>query len=91
MRAERLVGLANATACRLFISSVGHRSLVQDRWAIGGPLDSVARGLPRSGADTHISRSGRLTARSCQIPKLTVRASGPVLRPRKERCDASGG
>jgi hypothetical protein len=61
-------------------SAAGHTAGVssrrpdsQDRRAIDGPLDSVARGLPRSGADTHTARSDPLAARSGQIPKLIVR------------------
>jgi hypothetical protein len=55
----------------------------QDHRAIGGPLDPVTRGLPRSTADSQTSRSGPLAACFCQLPKLIVRVRFSSPAPRR--------
>gem|GEM_PF-4464758 len=58
----------------------------QDRQAISGPLTPVTRGLSRSLTDSRSRRSGRVAARTAQIPKLIVRVrfSSPAP-PRRRR------
>jgi len=45
----------------------------QDRRAISGPLTPVTSGLSRSLTDSPSCRSGRIAARTAQIPKLIPR------------------
>jgi hypothetical protein len=60
----------------------------QARRAISGPLTPVTRDLSRSLADTPRRTSGDITARTAQLPKLTVRffgASGGASGSRMDR------
>jgi hypothetical protein len=50
----------------------------KNRWAIGGPLTPVTRGLSRVLTDCPLRRSGRIQARMAQIPKLIVRQFSPA-------------
>ena len=61
----------------------------QDRHAISVPLTPVTSGLSRSLAGTPIRRSGCITARMAQIPKLTVRVRFPSPAPRRNTRSAA--